>query len=133
MVERQRPPYDVLIVDDVASVREALALALENEGDLRVVGEARDGGEALLAAALLAPDIILLDFWLPDSTGLALIPALIGCAPDAAIVLLTVESGAHFRKEALAHGAAAYVSKTTSPPELFVTLRSLMSARGEHS
>lgn len=128
MVENLRPPYRVLIVDDTPSVREALRLVFESEEDMDVVGEAGTGSEALHMAAAIQPDFILLDYWLPDTTGSALLRALQERAPRALTVMLTVESGTKFRREALANGAAAYVLKTTPPPDLFNTLRQLMNA-----
>lgn len=126
MMENLRHPYRVLIVDDTPSVREALRLVFESEEDMEIVGEAGNGAEALTLATAIQPDFILLDYWLPDTTGTALLRALRERAPGALTVMLTVESGTQFRREALANGAAAYVLKTTPTPDLFNTLRRLM-------
>lgn len=128
MVENVRPPYRVLIVDDTPSVREALRLVFEAEEDMDIIGEAENGHEALLLAHATQPDFILLDYWLPDTTGAALLQPLHDCAPLARMVILTVESGTQFRRDAIAQGAAAYVLKTTPPPDLFHTLRRLIKA-----
>jgi DNA-binding NarL/FixJ family response regulator len=127
MVENVRPPYRVLIVDDTPSVREALRLVFEGEEDMEIIGEAETGAEAILLATAMQPDFILLDYWLPDTTGTALLQPLHEGAPLALMIILTVESGTHFRREALARGASAYVLKTTPPPDLFRTLRQLMA------
>ncbi len=119
------PPYRVLIVDDSASVREALRFAFEGESDMEVIGEASSGADALRLAALCTPDIILLDYWLPDATGVSLLPLLRACAPQARTILLTVETAAQVRTQALAQGAAVYLHKLTSPSNLFANLRRL--------
>ena len=128
MPENVPPSVRVLIVDDTPSVREALRLVFESEADMEVVGEAGTGAEAVSLARALQPDLILLDYWLPDTNGSDLLRPLYENAHHALTVLLTIESGTRFRREALANGAAAYVLKTTPTPDLFKTLRHLMGS-----
>ena len=79
----------VLLVDDVASVRAALRIAIEIDDRFSVVGEAGDGGSAVRQAEALLPDLIVLDVRMPGAGGLQAVPQLRAAAPGAAIVLLT--------------------------------------------
>jgi diguanylate cyclase (GGDEF)-like protein len=78
-----------LLVDDRSQLRAAIRLAMELDGHFTVVGEAADGREAIAAAALHQPELVLLDLMMPGMGGLQALSALRAAAPGAAIVLLT--------------------------------------------
>ncbi len=114
----------LLIVDDVAAVREALRLLLSEEPGIEVVGEAADGEEALLRAADLRPDLVLLDLEMPRLGGLAAIPRLRAQAHPPKIVAMSMygaDDGA--RQRALAAGATTYVEKGATLQEVVAALR----------
>src|SRR6478609_6295816 len=79
----------VLIVDDHAVVREGLRAFLELQDGIEVVGEAADGNEAVAHAALLEPDVILMDLVMPELDGLAAMRAIRAEAPEARVIVLT--------------------------------------------
>lgn len=111
-------PTRVLIVDDHAMVRQGLQMYFEDDPDVRIVGEARNGEEGLTLAAELCPDVILMDLLMPAMDGVQAIRALRATLPRCHIVAMTSvveESGAHRAIEA---GAIGYVLKDTRPDEL---------------
>ncbi len=117
----------LLIVDDVAAVREALRLLLSEEPGIEVVGEAADGEEALRQAAALEPDLVLLDLEMPRLGGLAAIPRL-GAQPHppkiVAMSMYGADDGA--RNRALAAGATTYVEKGATLQEVVAALRNAL-------
>lgn len=101
----------VLIVDDHPSFRRSARTLLEAEGYV-VVGEAADGGSALVEAARLRPEIVLLDVALPDMDGFAVaerLTAANGSAP--AVVLVSSRDGADFGPLVARSGARGFVPK----------------------
>ncbi len=115
-----RPPFSVLIADDKAEVRSALRLLLDQEDDMEVVGEARDGKEMLAQAELLEPSLLLLDWEL--NRGLSSeIPGLQGGRTNLAIVALSGRPES--RKDALRAGVDAFVSKAEPPERLLAAIR----------
>jgi DNA-binding NarL/FixJ family response regulator len=117
----------VLIVDDVAAVREALRLLLGDEPGVDVVGEAADGEDALRQAALLQPDLVLMDLDLPRPGGLAAIRLLRrGPRPPKVIALSVYGADERVRLQALAAGASAYVEKGASLTDVVAALRAAL-------
>lgn len=113
----------VLVVDDSGFMRIALRQIIEADGDLKVVGEARNGQEALTLAAQLNPDVITLDIEMPELDGIAVLTQLSGYAgrvPPVIMVSSHTQDGAAATIRALAAGAVDFVSKATaiSPTDL---------------
>ena len=104
----------VLIADDQPEVRSALRLLLTQESDLVVVGEAVDTAQVLELAAGRRPDLVLLDWELPDQGGAAALAGLRAARPGLAVIALSGRPEA--RRGALAAGVDAFVSKG-EPPE----------------
>ena len=106
-------PLKVLVVDDSAIYRSLVQGCLRDIPDLRCVGTAHDGSEAIAKAAELQPDLILLDVEMPVMGGLEAMPKLRKLVPDAGIIMvssLTVD-GANVTMEALQAGAFDFVTK----------------------
>jgi CheY-like chemotaxis protein len=122
------PPARVLIVDDRREVRDGVRALLATEPDLRVVGEAASGDEALGIALVLRPDLIVLDQEMPGSTGLDVLPKLRVILPATGVVMFTMARGISGRADL--RGAAAVVAKD-APAELVATLRRLAAARSD--
>ncbi|MFD1940191.1 response regulator [Nonomuraea mangrovi] len=115
----------VLIADDEALVRSGLRLILEAAGDIVVVGEARDGAEAIAAAARLRPEVVLMDVRMPGTDGLAAAARLLD-APDAPkVVMLTTFDLDEYVHEALRMGAVGFLLKDTPPRELAAAVRTV--------
>ena len=123
------PNARVLLADDHAVLRAGLRLLLDAQPDLKVVGEAGDGGEALTLAAQLQPDLILLDLTMPGLSGLDALPALRKAAPAARILILTMHDDEGYVRQALSHGAAGYALTKAADAELISAVRAVL--RGE--
>ena len=120
-------PIRVLIVDDHASVREALNLTLEFEPDIDVVGEASDGSEAVQLAQQIQPDVILMDTRMPVMDGLEATRRIVACCPNARVIGLSMYPADSMVQTMLRAGAAGYVEKS-APLELLLT-----AIRGAHA
>jgi DNA-binding NarL/FixJ family response regulator len=108
-------PTRVIIVDDHPLTREALASLLKAHG-FDVAGSASDGAEAIVEAARLQPDLILLDLLMPDMDGITALPRLREAAPNCEVVVLTASGTEENLLAAIRAGAAGYLLKT-EPPE----------------
>ena len=111
----------VLIADDQALIRGALAALLGLERDIEVVGEAADGDEALAMAERARPDVVLLDIQMPGRDGLDTIGGLraLGCR----VVVLTTFGRPGYLTRAMAAGAAGFMVKDIPPEQLMETVR----------
>jgi DNA-binding NarL/FixJ family response regulator len=105
----------VLIVDDHPLTREALSSLLGAHG-FEVCGSASDGEEAIVEAARLRPDVVLLDLSMPGLDGLSALPRLREAAPETEVVVLTASGTEENLLAAIRAGAAGYLLKT-EPPE----------------
>ena len=119
----------VLVVEDFAPFRQFICLTLGNSPDLRVIGEAADGLEALQMAVELRPDLILLDIGLPNLNGIEVARQMRSLVPESIIIFLTQESSADVVQEALSLGARGYVSKNMVPAELFAAVEAVLSGK----
>lgn len=117
------PAIGVLVCDDNAAFRELLGVIVGTTLDMRVVGEAADGNEAVLEATRLQPDVILLDLVMPNRSGLEALPELRRVAPSARIVVLSGFSVATVGEEVLALGARSYLEKGAHPDTIVATVR----------
>jgi DNA-binding NarL/FixJ family response regulator len=123
------PRIRMLLVDDHALFRRALANLIRAEPDFEVAGEAADGIEAVAQAAALRPDVILMDMRMPHATGPEATRRILETTPDAKIVMLTVSDDEDGIFDAVKSGARGYLLKTIEPPTLFDALRGVV--RGE--
>ena len=119
------PRRSVLLCDDLAPIRALLRDEINDQPGLQVVGEARDGEEAIRQAQQLQPDVILLDLAMPVLTGLEALPELRRVAPQARIVVYSGFARAVVGAEILAAGADAYVEKGANMNSILAELNSL--------
>jgi DNA-binding NarL/FixJ family response regulator len=119
----------VLIVDDHPVVRRGLRSMLAALPDVRVVGEAGSGAEALRVLSDAAPDVVLLDLRLPGADGIEVARRLRRVAPAVRIVILTIHDDAARVTRALEAGADGYLLKSASLDELAAAIRRVL--RGE--
>jgi DNA-binding NarL/FixJ family response regulator len=117
----------LLVVDDETLVRTGLRMILSSEADLEVIGEARDGGEAIELAATLRPDVILMDIRMPGTDGLEA-TRLIREQPDAprVVILTTFDLDEHVF-EALRSGASGFLLKDTPAEMLVAAIRAAVA------
>lgn len=120
-------PIRVLLVDDHQMFVSSLAFVLENEPDLRVVGVATSIRAALDLAASSAPEVILLDYRMPDGDGISAIGPLLAAAPRAQVVMLTASTSEQVLLAAVEAGAAGFVDKSRDLGEVTAAVRSAAS------
>lgn len=119
----------VLLVDDHALFRRGLATLLQGQEGFEVVGEAKDGHEALEKAKELMPDVILMDIYMPEMGGLEATRQIKEALPYVKIVILTVSEEDQNLFEAIKAGAQGYLLKKIEPGELIEMLKGV--SRGE--
>jgi DNA-binding NarL/FixJ family response regulator len=121
-VDASRAPLRVMLVDDHALVRSAVRQAIDAP-DVELVGEAATAEDAFALALALRPDVLLLDIDLPGMNGLQMLEELAPRLPETKIVMLTVSDSERDMIEALARGAAGYLTKDLHPEALLRALR----------
>jgi len=115
----------ILIVDDHILFQEGLTGLINGQPDLTVVGSAASVKEAVTKACLLAPDVILMDFSLPDGTGLDATREILAKRPSTSIVFLTVSEDDDRLFEAIRFGAKGYLVKDIPGSQLLNYIRGL--------
>ncbi|MBL8929871.1 MAG: response regulator transcription factor [Kineosporiaceae bacterium] len=119
----------VLVVDDHPVVRSGLIGMLDVEDDLRVVGEARDGEEAVIRVAELDPDVVLMDLRMPRLDGAGATARIVAGHPRSKVLVLTTYDTDADIVRAVEAGATGYLLKDTPRRELVDAVRA--AARGE--
>lgn len=119
----------VLIVEDHRVVAEGLAALINDQSDMKVVGNVGSVAESAGAAAELNPDVVLLDFRLPDGTGPDAAAAIRAIRPAAKMIFLTREDTDAARFAAVQSGASAFLHKSRAAAEVVAAIRDV--ARGK--
>ncbi|GAC1317544.1 MAG: AAA family ATPase [Chloroflexota bacterium] len=113
-----------MAVDDSATVRETLAVLIEAQPDMELVGSAASGQEAVRRAAEWQPDIVLMDIHMPDLDGIQATWLVSSRAPHGAVIMVTSEERIDFLQKAMSAGAQGYVLKPFgNGAQLFQTIR----------
>jgi two-component system response regulator NreC len=112
----------VVIVDDHAVVRAGIRLVLETVEEIDIVGEAGDAREAVFEVRAKKPDVILMDVTMPGKSGIEAIPDVLKEAPDAKVLVLSMEDDPRYVREAFGAGAAGYVLKEAADTEVVVAV-----------
>src|SRR5271163_1440174 len=113
----------ILSVDDHPLLRSGIAALVDTQPDMRMVGEASNGKEAVLLHRQLNPDVTLMDLQMPDVSGLDAIISIRTEQPAARIIVLTTYAGDVLAQRALKAGAQAYILKNLVDKELLETIR----------
>jgi len=119
----EQAPIRILCVDDHPLLREAIALMIQYQPDMILVGEATNGAEAIEKFREQRPDVTLMDLRLPDMSGVDVVMGIRAEAPEARIVMLTTFEGDVEARRALEAGACAYLLKTMPPKQLVAAIR----------
>ena len=120
---------DVLICDDVDAMLMLLGAVIGLRPGLRVVGEARDGSEAISEAKRLQPDVILLDLSMPLRTGFEALPEILKAAPDAQVIVLSGFLAATIETDVIALGAARFMEKGAHPDAINDAIESVAARK----
>ena len=119
----------VLIADDQAIIRRGMALLLDSEPDIEVVGQAADGAEAIALARENHPDVVLMDLHMPGTGGVQATRAITAADAHVHIMVLTTFDTDDLVFEAIRAGASAYLLKDASEADVLDTIRAVH--RGE--
>lgn len=119
----------VLIADDHAVVRDGLRLLLENQPDIRVVGEVADGREAIDAALRLKPDVVIMDLAMPHLNGADATALIIEKRETTRVVMLSMHSTVEHVFRALQAGALGYLRKESAGSEVVDAVRTVHAGR----
>ena len=117
----------VLLVDDQPLLRMGFRLILEGEDDLRIVGEASDGTEAVRLVRELNPDVVLMDVRMPVLDGIEATRAITGSGSGVRIIILTTFDVDEYAFAGLQVGASAFLLKDVAPSELISAVRVVAS------
>ncbi|WP_020653375.1 response regulator [Massilia niastensis] len=122
-------PISILVADDHPLMREGIAAVIASQPDMRVVGEAADGHEAVALYRALRPDVTLVDLQMPGLNGMEAIQAIRAEFPQACLAILTTYRGDARAMQAIKAGAQAYLLKSTLRKELTDAIRELAAGR----
>jgi len=123
----------VLIAEDQQLVRRAFSMMLSLEQDIKVVGEAPDGAEAIQLARQWRPDVVLMDLQMPRVGGIGAMKRILEDVPGARIIVLTTFDTDELVFEAISAGASAYLLKDSSEAEILDTIRAVHQGQSKLS
>jgi DNA-binding NarL/FixJ family response regulator len=113
----------IVVVDDHAVVRSGLRLLLGAEEDMEVVGDAGNVRDAVFEVRAAKPDVVLLDVTMPGESGIDGLPKLLHEAPEARVLMLSMQDDPSYVREAFAAGARGYVLKEAIDAEVVAAVR----------
>jgi len=117
----------VLLADDQEMMRMAFRMVIESQADLRIVGEAANGRDAVDAALGLRPDVILMDIRMPEMDGVEATRRIVESESTARIIILTTFDLDEYVYAALRAGASGFLLKDTPPADLLSGIRAVAS------
>lgn len=120
-------PTRIVLCDDHQIIREGLRSLLEGQSDLRVVGEAINGLDAIKLVRDKNPDLVILDIAMPEMNGIAAARRISADHPKVKIIGLSMHSDRHFVTEMLSAGASGYMLKDSAFNELTGAIRTIMA------
>ena len=119
----------VMLVDDHAIVRRGFRRLLEDEPDIEVVAEAGNGREALEIAARVKPQVVVMDYAMPELDGVQATLEIRRQSPDTSVVMLSMHADENYQRNAFEAGARAYLLKTAADLDLAAAIREVASGR----
>ena len=118
-------PTEILVVDDQELMRLGFRMVINSQPDLKVVGEAADGAQAITASRVLRPDLILMDIRMPDVDGLQAARQIMREEPRAKIILVTTFDLGDYLQAGLAAGVRGFLLKDATPAQLLAAIRAV--------
>ncbi len=119
----------IFLADDHAIIRDGLRSLLEAEGDIKIVGDAANGREAVRLVAELQPDIVVLDIAMPELNGIEAARQIRETCPSAQIIMLSMYSSAEHVFRALQAGARGYLLKESGGTDVVQAVRAVLTGR----
>lgn len=115
----------VLLADDHHIVRKGISTLLSMENDIDVIGEAKDGNEAIKMTTDLIPDVVVLDITMPVLNGIDAIRQIKRSSPETKILIMTMHSREQYIRQAFSEGASGYLLKEATHEELVDAIRTV--------
>lgn len=119
-------PNRILLADDHDMMRQGLRALLDNEADMTVVGEARDGREAVAMFNDLRPSVVVMDVAMPDMNGIEATKRIVAEKARAKVIALSMHSDPEFIRRMLEAGASGYLLKDCAFEEMIDAVRTVM-------
>lgn len=116
----------ILLADDHTIVRQGLARLLEDQADLKIVGEARNGQAVIEKALELKPDLIVMDIAMPKLNGIEAAKKVRKSLPECKILILSMYSHEHYIHQLLETGISGYLLKDSSGKDIILAIRAVM-------
>jgi DNA-binding NarL/FixJ family response regulator len=123
MKDRGTKQINILLVDDVTAVRKGLSTILQLMDDLRIVGEGKNGLEAVRLAEQLMPDVILMDLAMPELDGFEATRRIKADHPEVGVIAFSIHEDVKTREKACAAGADAFIDKEVETQYLISAIR----------
>jgi DNA-binding NarL/FixJ family response regulator len=117
----------VLVVDDHTLVRSGICRLLEGESDISVIGQTGSGHEAVTLCRSEKPDVVILDYNLPDLDGLETTQQIVALASGARILILTMYANEEYATRLIQAGASGFIVKAASAQEMLLAVRKVAS------
>lgn len=122
-------PVRILLADDHTVMRSGLRLLLERQPNLKVVGEAADGRQAVTLSESANPDVVIMDIGMPNLNGIEAARQIVSRSPRTAIAILSMHSDESYVIRALKAGARAYLLKDSAEADLLAAVRALTEGK----
>jgi two-component system response regulator NreC len=122
-------PVRIILADDHTVMRAGLRLLLEREENLKVVGEASDGREAVELAVAEKPDVVVMDIAMPHLNGVEATRQILSRSPDSAVVILSMHSDESYVLRSLKAGARAYLLKDSAEADLISAIHAITEGK----
>ncbi|UBH04544.1 DNA-binding response regulator [Leucobacter sp. Psy1] len=119
----------IVLADDEALLRGALAALLPMKGEIEVVAEAADGAAATAATLLHAPDVLVIDLEMPGTDGLEAVRRVLAERPEQAVLMLTRHARPGVLRQALQAGVRGFISKSARPEQIAMVVETLHRGR----
>lgn len=119
----------VLLAEDNASFRKSLKFLVESDGDIQVVGEAKNGHEAVRLTMSLHPKVVVMDIAMPLFNGLQATRQIMETSPAIRVLILTAHSDSEYVEQSIILGASGYLIKQSSTQLLAQAVREVVKGR----
>ena len=122
-------PISILLADDHAIVRKGIQFLTQNEPDLEMIGAAKDGREAVEMSQKLRPDVVILDYSMPNLNGLEAAAQIAQSAFVPAMIMLSMHTDEIYIMRAISAGINGYVSKESAEDEIVDAIRAVVAGK----